>query len=48
MEEMGHSPVHAAIDQGSVVWSIAQVCINWAESPEATFRTVGRCHSIAQ
>jgi hypothetical protein len=25
MEEMGHSPVHAAIDQGSVVWSIAQV-----------------------
>jgi hypothetical protein len=25
MNEMGHSPVHAAIDQQSVVWSIAQV-----------------------
>ena len=25
MNEMGHSPVHAAIDQQSVVWSIAHV-----------------------
>jgi hypothetical protein len=25
MNEMGHSPVHAAIDQHSVVWSIAHV-----------------------
>jgi len=25
MDEMGHSPVHAAIDQRSVVWRIAQV-----------------------
>ena len=25
MDEMGHSPVHAVIDQRSVVWRIAQV-----------------------
>jgi len=49
MEEMGHSPVHAAIDQGSVVWSIsaglASIGPRVLRPPS---RTVGRCHSIAQ
>ncbi|MGF6936030.1 hypothetical protein OKW41_005192 [Paraburkholderia sp. UCT70] len=33
MNEMGHSPVHAAINQQSVVWSIAQV---WQRTERAS------------